>query len=151
MSARKIRPPNKPMWMNREISRAMDKKRRLWRRRVPAEDYKAAEKKVRNLVRNTKRNFAKKLTLSNGNSKPFYSYLKNKTQSRSVIGPMTREDSTLTSDNKKMAGILKQFFSSVFTTEDPTVKVPPAERDSTGTTKLASMCFRVKDTQNLIK
>ena len=61
MPARKIRPPNKPMWMNREISRAMDKKRRLWRRRVPAEDYKAAEKKVRNLVRNTKRNFAKKL------------------------------------------------------------------------------------------
>ncbi len=57
---KKTRPPNKPIWMNREISRAMARKRRLWRRRAPAEEYKEAEKKVRNLVRNAKRNFEKK-------------------------------------------------------------------------------------------
>ena len=57
---RKVRPPNRPVWMNREIARAMDRKRRLWRRRAPADEYKEAEKKVRNLVRNAKRNFEKK-------------------------------------------------------------------------------------------
>ena len=51
---------NKPIWMNREITRAMDRKRRLWRRKAPAEEYREAEKKVRNLIRNAKRNFEKK-------------------------------------------------------------------------------------------
>ena len=78
--------------MNREITRAMDRKRRLWRRRAPAEEYKEAEKKVRNLIRNAKRNFEKKLARSNGNSKPFYSYLKNKTKSKSGIGPIMKND-----------------------------------------------------------
>ena len=40
------RPMNKPIWMNREITRAMDRKRRLWRRKAPAEEYREAEKKV---------------------------------------------------------------------------------------------------------
>ncbi len=74
--ARKIRPPNRPMWMTREISRAMDKKRRLWRRRAPAEEYKEAEKKVRNLVRNAKRNFEKKLAQKNGNCLHLPTWLK---------------------------------------------------------------------------
>jgi len=78
---RKVRPPNRPIWMTNEISRAMDQKRRLWRRRAPAEEYKEAEKKVRNLVRNAKRNFERKLAKNHGNSKPFYSYLKKSTHS----------------------------------------------------------------------
>ena len=148
---RKIRPPNKPIWMNREISRAMDRKRRLWRRRAPAEEYREAEKKVRNLIRNAKRNFEKKLARSNGNSKPFYSYLKNKTKSKSGIGPIMKNDKTLTSNNMEMAGILNCYFSSVFTPEDPTKETPPAERSNTNTPKLDKMCFRVKDTRHLIK
>jgi len=143
------RPPNKPIWMNREIARAMDKKRRLWRRRAPAEEYQAAEKKVRNLIRNAKRNFEKKLAKSNGNSKPFYSYLKNKTKSRAGIGPLQRADGTLTSNNAEMAGILNSFFSSVFTPEVPGAEVPTEERPP-NIEVLSNIHFKVEDTRKLI-
>ena len=75
---RKLRHPSRPVWMNREISRAMERKRRLWRHGTPAAEYKAADNKVRNLIRNAKRKFEQKLAANHGNSKPFYSYLKKK-------------------------------------------------------------------------
>ena len=88
--------------MNREIARAMDKKRRLWRLGAALEDYRAADRKVRNLVRNVKRNFEKRLAKNHGNSKPFYSYLKNKTENRSNIGPIQKGDGSLTMIQKKL-------------------------------------------------
>jgi len=147
---RKVRPPNRPVWMTMEISRAMDRKRRLWRRKAPPEEYKEAEKKVRNLVRNAKRNFEKKLARNNGNSKPFYSYLKNKTQSRSGIGPISKGDDSLTSNPSEMAEILNKFFSSVFTEDNPTEETPRADRNSTNFEKLTDMSFSVRDTRLLI-
>jgi hypothetical protein len=100
---RKQRHPGKPLWMNREISRVLGRKRRLWhklRGGTPTEEYKDADKKVRNLIRNAKRNFEKKLAANNGNSRPFYAYLKQKTSSRSSIGPPKNKDNFLISDNK---------------------------------------------------
>jgi ribosomal 50S subunit-associated protein YjgA (DUF615 family) len=87
---RKRRPPGRPVWMNREILRAMGKKRRLWKKsgRAPNNEYAEAEKKLRNLIRNAKRNFEKKLAKSHGNSKPFYAYLKKKTSTRAAVGPL---------------------------------------------------------------
>ena len=116
---KKPRPSTRPVWMNREISRAMERKRRLWRRRAPAAEYNEADKKVRNLIRNAKRKFEKKLAENHGNSKPFYSYLKKKTENRSGIGPFVKENGTLTTSNEEMAATLNNFFCSVFTEEDP--------------------------------
>jgi len=147
---KKQRPANKPIWMTREITRAIDRKRRLWRRKAPIEEYKEAEKKVRNLIRNAKRNFEKKLAASHGNSKPFYSYLKNKTESRTGIGPLNREEGGVTTDSREMANILNKFFSSVFTAEDTSQEQPaPERRNNTGT--LRNMRIKVSDTRRLIK
>jgi hypothetical protein len=145
------RPMNKPIWMNREISRAMDKKRRLWRRKAPAEEYREAEKKVRNLIRNAKRNFEKKLASNHGNSKPFYSYLKNKTESRSNIGPLSKDGGGITSDNGEMAAILNRFFSSVFTAESTNQMPPAPERHPNVEEKLKEFDIKVSDTRRLIK
>jgi hypothetical protein len=106
---------------------------------------------VRNLVRNAKRNFERKLAKNHGNSKPFYSYLKKSTQSKSGIGPLLHENNTLTSKPKEMATILNKFFSSVFSHEDPTEEVPEADRKVNEPEKLKTACFRVRDTRNLIK
>ncbi len=52
---RSRRPPNRLIWMNRDILRAMGRKRRLWRKignSEPSVEYIQAEKKLRNLIRN---------------------------------------------------------------------------------------------------
>ncbi len=67
--------------MNKEILRAMSRKKRLWRKLRRGDnctEYNEAEKKLRKLIRNAKRNFEKKLAKDKGNSRPFYAYLKQK-------------------------------------------------------------------------
>jgi hypothetical protein len=66
--------------MTREILRAVRRKRRMWQKEKSSSvsaEYREAEKKVRNLIRNAKRSLERKLAReNNGNSKPFYTYLK---------------------------------------------------------------------------
>jgi hypothetical protein len=72
--------PGRPPWMTREILRAVRRKRRMWQKEKSSSvsaEYREAEKKVRNLIRNAKRSLERKLAReNNGNSKPFYTYLK---------------------------------------------------------------------------
>ncbi len=66
---RRRRNQNRPAWLSQEITRAIRRKKRLWRtcrERIPKDEYKEAEKKVRNLIRNAKRRFEKKLASGNG-------------------------------------------------------------------------------------
>jgi hypothetical protein len=61
---RRERNSNRPAWLNQEILREIRKKKRIWvacRGRV-TDEYKAAEKKVKNMIRNAKR-FEKKLAV----------------------------------------------------------------------------------------
>ncbi len=59
----------------------------------------------------------KKLSKNHGNSKPIYSYLKQKTSTRTAVGPLRGEDNSVVTDSRGMAEILNKFFSSVFTEE----------------------------------
>jgi hypothetical protein len=83
---------NKPVWMTREVLRAVRRKRRLWKKaRCGGEDlarYRAAEKDKARRIRNAKRTFEKKLAKEkNNNSRPFYSYLKGRTKNRATVEP----------------------------------------------------------------
>ena len=88
---RRRRNQNRPAWMTQEILRAIRKKKRIWKTVKFKEDkreYIQHEKKTRNLIRNAKRKFEKRLVAgSGGNNRPFYSYVKQKTKSRPSIGP----------------------------------------------------------------
>ncbi len=91
--SRPRRQPNKPVWMNREVLRAVRKKRRLWKKaRCGTQEmskYKEAVKDTARKIRNAKRNFEKKLSKEKpGSSRPFFSYVKGKTKSRVTIGPL---------------------------------------------------------------
>jgi hypothetical protein len=93
---------NKPVWMNREVIRAVRKERRLWKHAgCDGEEMakcKDAEMEATKKIRNAKRNFEPKLAREKHNkSRPFYLYLKDKTRSR--------ED------------LLNDYFASVFTQE----------------------------------
>jgi hypothetical protein len=52
----------RPPWMNRQLLREVRKKRRIWKQRNDRSDeYRAQEKKVKNLIRNAKGSLRKNL------------------------------------------------------------------------------------------
>jgi hypothetical protein len=110
---------------------AVRKKKKLWKRAKEGhnmEEYKEADRNVKKMIRNAKRNFEKKLsTVQGGNTRPFYSYVKKKTKSRQSIGPLLDTNNCRISDDKGMADLLNGFFSSVFTRED--LQNQPAAED----------------------
>ena len=73
------------------------------------------EKDCTRAVRSAKRKFEKNIA-QNGNKKPFTSYIKSKTKSRTNVGPL-KVGSEIISNDKKMATILNRSFSNVFSQE----------------------------------
>jgi len=114
-------------WMTGDILRELRKKRRLWKKAkqgIDREAYVEAERKVKNLIRNAKRNMERRLANQTGrNSKPFYNYVKKRTSGKSSIGPLKNAAGVTVSDEEGMAEELNSYFSSVFTRED-TSSVP---------------------------
>jgi hypothetical protein len=125
----------RPVWMSGDIMAAIKKKKRLWRRdrgRGLSDEYKDMEKKVKNMIRSAKRKYEKKLADSkSGNNRQFYAYVKRKTKSRPTIGPLKDKNKKVITDDGEMAGLLNDFFSSVFTREEGEVpKAADMDTDS---------------------
>ena len=129
---RRRRNQNRPVWMNQEILRAIRKKKRIWkkvRNMADKKEFTEQEKITRNLIRNAKRKFEKKLASGNGgNSRPFFAYVKQRTKSRPSIGPLKHGGSTITG-NREMATLLNRCFGEVFTREDRANIPDPAAMD----------------------
>jgi hypothetical protein len=130
---RRRRNHNKPPWLSREILRQIRKKKRKWRlakQGQNVEEYKEEERKLRNMIRNAKRNFERKIARGCGseqaNKRRFFSYIKQKTKTRTGIGPLKDGMGRIVQDHAGMANLLNNFFSSVFTQED-TTNVPEPE------------------------
>ncbi len=131
---RRERNSNRPAWLTQDILREIRKKKRIWKacRGRVTDKYKAAEKKVKNMIRNAKRRFEKKLAEgNNANKRPFYAYVKLKTQSRPSIGPLKNEDGQTVTSDEGMAEILNKAFQEVFTRES-TTNIPVPETKSEG-------------------
>ena len=109
-------------WMNGELLRELRRKRRLWKKAkqgIDVAEYEEAEKKVKRMIRNAKRNMEKKLAQDcTKNSKPFYSYIRKKTKCRANIGPLVNNAGATISGEEEMAEELNKYFSEVFTRED---------------------------------
>jgi len=122
---RRQRNLNKPAWMTQQILQAIRRKKRLWKRaRVgdSVEEYKAEEKKVKNMIRTAKRKFERKLADGSKNDgvtkRKFYAYLKQRTMTRPSVGPLKKADGQLAKDDGEMATIFNRYFCSVFTQEN---------------------------------
>ena len=132
--SRRRRNHDRPGWLNQNIAREIRRKKKLWRaakQEVEVEKYREAEKKVRNMIRNAKRNFEKKLAGGGeeGQSKrQFFSYVKMKTKSRAGVGPLRDETGRTVSGDKEMSELLNAFFASVFTRED-TSRIPSPKEE----------------------
>ncbi len=82
----------RPARLNREIKVAINRNRRLWKKAKGGsgvEEYKEADKKVKNMIQTAKRNYEKRLANEKESSNmPFHAYLKKKSKSRCTIGPL---------------------------------------------------------------
>ena len=85
---------------------------------------------MKNIIRNAKRGLEKKLANEKyHNSKPFNSYIKKKTTTRTTIGPITNKQGNTVSEETEMAEELNSYFASVFTTEElSNIPVPQTMR-----------------------
>jgi hypothetical protein len=94
------------------------------------DEYKAADKTVRNMIRSAKRRFERGIAKGCGsdqaNKKCFFAYVNRKTKSRPGVGPLKDDQGRAVQDNGEMAAILNGFFSSVFTREN-TADIPEPE------------------------
>ena len=141
---KKRRPNNRPIWMTRSIMRIIRKKIRLWKVYKESKDYheylayKGVEKTVQKSVRRAKQKFERNLAKHvKKNPKAFYSYLRSKTSNKETIGPL-KEGKEYIANDERMANLLNDFFSSVFTTED-TDNIPKPVPTYTGSSPLTNI------------
>jgi hypothetical protein len=107
------------------VLRAARKKKRLWRKAKngqKVDEYREAEKQVRNMIRNAKRKFERNIAKGCGsekvNKRQFFSYIRQRTKSRPGVGPLKDGHGKTVQEDSEMAGLLNRFFSGVFTREN---------------------------------
>jgi hypothetical protein len=129
---RRKRNKNRPPWLTQEIIREIRRGKRMWKRdkdKADKEEYRAQDKKTRNMIRAAKKKFERRLANGGGqNKRPFYAYVKTRRKTRQSVGPLKDELGNTVSDAKKMADLLNDTFSMAFTREDTSQIPDPAER-----------------------
>ena len=149
---RRRRNQNRPPWLTRDILCAIRKKKRIWKRdkeRYDKTEYKAQETLTRNLIRNAKRRYEKKLASGGDNHKrQFFAYVKQRTKSRPSIGPLKKDGQKITGD-LEMAELLNKCFGDIFTreTEEDAVEPDAMEMDS----QLTDVKITVRDVKAKIR
>ena len=120
-----VKDQDEPKWLNRELIRAIRRKKRAWKvyktYNTPESRDKYTElvKEVTRKIRNAKRGMEKKMAnYRDNNSRRFANYIKSKTKSKTSIGPLKNSSGELITEELGMAEELNKFFASVFTTED---------------------------------
>ena len=93
------------------------------------EEYKRAEKEVRNKIRTAKWNFEKRLASGGEKNRvtkrQFYAYVKQRTKYRPSIGPLKDRSGRVVQEERAMVDLFNEFFSSVFTREDVSIIPEP--------------------------
>lgn len=94
-----------------------------WRYSRDSRDYKVyarARNQVKWVCRKAEWDYEKKLAKEvKRNPKAFFKYAKTKLRTRTGIQDLVTEDGTTHTTDKQKANVLNEFFSSVFTQEDP--------------------------------
>jgi hypothetical protein len=86
--------------------------------RTDQSEYKTQEKITRNLIRNAKKKFERRLADGGGqNKKPFYTYVKTRTKVRQSVSPLKDKSGKTVTENIAMASLLNKTFREAFTKE----------------------------------
>jgi hypothetical protein len=132
----KIYVSQRPKWLSQEIIRLIRRKKAAWKEyRLYGtaelhERYTGLEREVKSKIKKAKRRMERELTKGDDrNGKKFANYIKSKTKSRTPIGPLKDDQGNIITDERKMAKILNDYFSSVYSKEDKN-NMPTKERET---------------------
>lgn len=122
----KSQPKNKCKWVTKEARRTRVAKKKAWNDYIKSgrdsrlyELYKAKLKLSKSVNNKAKYNYEKYLADNIKNdTKSFYAYVNNKKVSSNKVGPMQDSQGNLVENNKVVANLLNNYFSSVFAVED---------------------------------
>ena len=129
-----VQPTNQPPWFNKRTQKLVNKQRETYRKYKSTCDpfFLAKHKKERRehskIFRKLKRkHITNKVCkpLLNGNSKPFYKYLRNKKKEQHPIAKLKQPDGSFTTDNVKCANILNIYFQQQFCKDEDLSDLTP--------------------------
>ena len=113
---------SQPVWFTGKIKKLIRCKRQKWdsyRRtgnQAEYDEYQAITRSLKREIRSAKREVEERLAVNaKSNPKAFYQYASGRSQQ--AIGPLKDDKGGLIAHNEGMAGILNDFFASVFTSE----------------------------------
>ena len=119
-----------PLGFNRDLATKIRKKRRRWQRYMETrnESDRREYVKIRNQVRQLSRKMKRQVEMNiakeaKSNNKRFWKYVNKKTTVRQGIPDLqvpnsNAEDNSITTTDEEKAGVLSDYFASVFTRED---------------------------------
>ena len=117
------RPNTKLPWINKQILKLLDKKKRAYNKAKSTNNW-STYRKLQKLARNTIRKAEWKYMndtilkgLENNNNKPFWNFVKSRKKDNTGVSPL-KQEGKLFSDPKSKANILLKQFKSVFTVDN---------------------------------
>jgi hypothetical protein len=122
----KAKPKSKCKWVTKEAQRARINKKKAWNKYVKSgqdktlyDEYKGKLKKSKAENIKARSKYEKKLAdnIKNDN-KSFYAYVNSKRKTVHKTGPLQDNQGKLVDDDKEIANLLNEYFSSVFVEED---------------------------------
>ena len=122
---KKVKNRNRPLWMKQNDIKVIRKKRKLWDKYRQSKDYrdylefKSAEKEVKVQIKLAQKLFEENLVKNlKQNPKAFYSYVRSKSRTKDIIGPLKDNDGRVIHEEESMTDILNAYFCSIFTREN---------------------------------
>ena len=116
----KVQKPKKTIWINRRAIKAVDKKRRIFRKYKDIDHpaVKSQNRTAKRELNRARKNFEKKLAENiKSDTKSFYAYIRSMSTSRVKPTTLKQNDGTETTSVEQTCNEFNQYFSSVFTNE----------------------------------
>ena len=122
---RKIRQIDAPKWLDVEMKKKIQAKRRAWNewkrtgRGTERALYAKTERDCKRMIRNKKNAYERMIAKNRKvNPKLYFSYVNSAKKNRGRVGPLKNSDGEFIINPKEQAETMKDFFSSVFTRSD---------------------------------
>ena len=122
-----------PPWMDREVKKAIERKKEAWKvwketgSKKSKEEYKKKVTETKKKIRNKKNALERRVAkCRKENPKMYYAFINRSRKTRSKIGPLTNEGKDQITDPREQAEVLNKYLASVFTVSGK--DLPVAER-----------------------